>query len=126
MNGRRRTLLAVLTVLVATACDGTNAFTGVGVGVGGLDTGTGKGNIFGQVTASGASQSGLRVVLTGRDSTLTDINGVFRFDSLTAGAYSVLLRVPSGFVLASGETNPRAVTVTSGNTSGANFHLVVP
>jgi hypothetical protein len=66
------------------------------------------------------------VVLTGRDSTLTDINGVFRFDSLTAGAYSVLLRIPSGFVLASGETNPRAVTVTSGNTSGANFHLVVP
>jgi hypothetical protein len=125
MSRRTRALLALLAAVGIAACEGSNAFTGVGIGLGDVP-GTGKGSIFGQVTTSGTPQTGARVVLTGRDSTQTDINGVFRFDSIPAATYSVLLRVPSGFTLATGETNPRSVTVTAGNTSGANFHLVVP
>jgi len=75
------------------------------------------------VTANGAGQGGISVILINQDSTVTSGTGAFVFDSVAAGTYQVAVRVPIGFMLVAGQTSQRSVTVTPGAISGANFAL---
>ncbi len=111
---------AACAALVAAACDGSNLFTGqFGTGA----TVTLTGTMRGTVLADGTAANAVPVVLVGRDSTLTDLNGIFVFDSIPAATYQVAVRVPIGFALAAGQTATRAVTVTAGATTGTTFLL---
>jgi plastocyanin len=68
------------------------------------------------------------VALTGgatRNAT-TSGTGAYSFGNLTAGAYTVAITVPAGLQLAAGQTGSRAVTVTAGQTTTANFELEEP
>src|SRR3954466_15431772 len=114
MSKRIRLAVAALAVLAGAACEGANAFTGNSFGTSSLPTGSGTGGIAGQVSAGGTGRSGVVVVVTGRDSTVTDLDGFYRFISVPTGTYIVTLRVPSGFALPGGDSGNRNVTVTSG------------
>jgi len=119
--GRRSGLgvAMVCAALAAAACD-AGGFTGSFGRVGGAG---GTGTIQGLVTANGAGQGGISVILVNQDSTVTNGTGAFVFDSVAAGTYQVAVRVPIGFTLVAGQTSQRSVTVTPGATSGANFAL---
>jgi hypothetical protein len=121
MNVRLRIgIAAACATLAAAACNGSNLFSGqVGTGV----TPTGTGTVQGSVLADGTGAVGVPVVLVGRDSTQTDVNGVFTFDSVPAATYTLAVRVPVGFTLAAGQTGSRSISVTTGATSGATFVL---
>jgi hypothetical protein len=122
MTGRVRVgIAAACAALVAAACDGANAFTG-DFGTSGSPAG-GVGSIAGQVNANGTGLSGVSVVLIDRDSTVTTDGGVFTFSSVPAGTYQIDVRVPVGFSLATGQTSPRNVVVTSSATTGVTFIL---
>jgi hypothetical protein len=113
-------IAAACALLAAAACDGSNLFSG-DFGTGTLPTGTGT--VQGSVLAEGTGAGGVSVILVSQDSTVTDLNGVFTFDSIPAATYTLSVRVPIGFTLAAGQTGTRSVSVTTGATSGATFVL---
>lgn len=111
---------AACAALAAAACDGANRFTG---SFGTNGSGAGTGSIQGQVTANGAGQGGVSVILVNQDSTVTSGSGTFAFSGVPSGTYQIAVRVPIGFTLAAGQASPRSVTVTDGGTSGVTFVL---
>jgi len=113
-------IAAACAALAAAACDGSNLFT---VPIGTTDGTPGTGTVQGSVLAGGTGAGAVPVILVGRDSTQTDANGVFSFDSIPAASYQLSVRVPIGFALAAGQTATRTVAVTSGGTTGATFVL---
>jgi Carboxypeptidase regulatory-like domain len=115
-------IAAACAALAAAACDGANAFTGSFGTNGGPNSG-GTGNVQGQVTANGAGQGGISVILVNQDSTVTNGAGIFAFDSIPSGTYQIAVRVPLGFTMVAGQTSQRSVAVTNGATSGVNFSL---
>ncbi|HEU0051689.1 MAG TPA: carboxypeptidase-like regulatory domain-containing protein [Longimicrobium sp.] len=120
MLRRLRTTAAVLVAAGALlACDGGNGFTIVGTGGGG----TGTAAIQGQVLADGSPLGGVRVVLVGQDSVLSNGAGIFTFTDLAAGTYNLQVRSPAGFTFGSGENGARTLTLASGGTVGATFFL---
>jgi hypothetical protein len=119
MLGRLRIAAIAACAAAVAACDGGNGFTVIGSG----GDGTGAATIQGQVLADGIAQPGVRVVLVGQDSVLTNGAGIFTFDDLDAATYQLLLRSPAGFTFATGENGTRTLTVASGATVGATFFL---
>lgn len=103
------------------ACDGSSTFTNVRGINGGTNGGTGV--VQGTVTADGAGQGGISVVLVGQDSTVTGTGGVFTFSAVPSGTYQIAVRVPIGYTLAAGETASRSVSVGAGGTSSLTFTL---
>jgi hypothetical protein len=75
------------------------------------------------VTANGAGQGGVSVILVNQDSTVTNGAGIFTLSAVPSGTYQIAVRVPIGFTLAAGQTSPRSVTVADGGTSGVTFIL---
>jgi len=120
MRVRLRIGITAACAMLAVACNGSSLFDGeLGTGV----TPTGTGIVQGSVLAEGTGAGGVPVILVGRDSTQTDLNGIFTFDSIPAATYTLSVRVPIGFTLAAGQTATRSVSVTNGTTTGATFVL---
>ena len=105
-------IAAAFTLLAAAACESSNLFSTTAPFGG--DTITGTGTVQGSVLAGGSGLGGVPVVLIGRDSTQTNGNGTFAFDSVPAATYQLAVRVPLGFTLAAGQTATRSVSVSSG------------
>lgn len=112
---------AAFSLLAAAACDSSSLFSTTSTFGGGTVVGTGT--VQGTVLAGGSGVSEVRMVLVGRDSTLTDVNGVFAFDSIPAAIYQLTVRVPDGFVLATGQNATRSVSVRSGEVTGVTVVL---
>jgi hypothetical protein len=122
MNARIRVgIAAACAALAAAACDGANAFTG-SFGTNGSNSG-GTGSVQGQVTANGAGQGGVSVILVNQDSTVTNGAGIFTFATVPSGTYQIAVRVPIGFTMVAGQTSQRTVVVTDGTSTGVNFSL---
>ena len=111
---RPRAGVLLATVVVALAgCGGGGFFPDARTPAG---TGA-RGSIAGQVRTAVGGVGGIRVVLVGRDSTVTGATGLFAFTNLPAATYTVIVREPTGFTVATGETARRSVVVTSSSDS---------
>jgi hypothetical protein len=121
MNVRLWVGMSAACCALAAACDGSNVFgTGLGTNHG---TSSGTATVQGSVLAGGSGLGAVPVILVGQDSTNTDANGVFVFDSLAAATYTLAVRIPLGYTLAAGQTATRPVTVGAGGTSGVTIIL---
>lgn len=120
MNVRLWIGLSAACCALAAACDGSNVF-GTGLGTNGSSTSTAT--VQGSVLAGSSGLGAVPVILVGQDSTDTDANGVFVFDSLAAATYTLSVRIPLGYTLAAGQTATRTVTVGAGGTSGVTIIL---
>lgn len=69
--------------------------------------------------------AGAQVGLAGpvNRSVTTDAQGRYGFQDLAPGTYTVSLTPPSGFRLASGEVNPRSVSVAAGQTVTVDWRV---
>lgn len=116
---------AALCVVGAAACDGANGFTGPGLGAGGIggQPNSQLGAITGTVTANGQGLGGISVLVSNRDSTVTNGLGQYALTNLGPATYSVSIRVPINYTLAAGEENPRTVTVAAGSSTNASWQL---
>jgi hypothetical protein len=112
-------IAAASTVAVITACETSSVFSTTAP----FETAVGTGTVQGSVLAGGSGLGAVRVILIGQDSTLTDANGVFAFDSLRTATYQLAVRVPIGFTLAAGQAATRPVTVSSGTVTGVTVIL---
>lgn len=122
---RGRGFLAILTLLVTSA-----------VMTGACDDGTEPtpseedGTINVTVTADASARQGVTVRLfaSGEQDALamqeTASNGVATFPELEPGTYDAEIEVPTGLLLATGETARKSVTVAAGATRGLTFALV--
>jgi hypothetical protein len=122
--------LVLSLALAAAGCDDglTNSFTnqrgsnGPG-GVGNDTTAQNSSTVQGTVTSPNGGLGGVSVILVGRDSTLTDGTGAYRFTRIPAGTYSVSVRVPIGFTLAAGQNSTQTLTVANAATATANWQM---
>jgi len=109
-------------LVVLSACGGENLFPVYPI------TGTGPvvtGAIEGSVTA-GAPLGNVSVILIGRDSTVTDDLGRFRFAGLPSSTYSVAVRVPLNHALAPGDSATRQVRLRAGASERVTWNLISP
>lgn len=115
-----RTLAALLAVLAAVACGGSDN--------GGTDPAT-TGNLRVTVTADGSARSGVAVhryasgssTVAGTQTTGGD--GTATFSGIDAGTHDVEIDLPDGFVLNDGETARKSANVTAGSTANVAFAL---
>lgn len=120
MNVRLWTgIAAASTLLAAVACESSTVFSTTVP----FDVPAGMGTVQGSVLSGGSGLGGVPVVLIGQDSTITNANGVFAFDSIPPATYTLAVRVPLGFTLAAGQTATRPVTVSSGAVTGVTVIL---
>ena len=112
-------IAAAFTAATAAACETSSVFGTTAP----FETAVGTGTVQGSVLAGGSGLGAVRIVLVGEDSTLTDANGVFAFDSLRAATCQLAVRVPAGFTLAAGRSATRSVSVSSGAVTGVTVVL---
>lgn len=112
-------VLLVLTLLASGGCEGENA---MGLGIPAQSVSPGR--VGGVVLSAEGGVSGVTVVLAGRDSSMTDSQGEYFFDRLSPGFYQVVLRLPPGYQLESGQTLARNANVGSSRTTRIEWHLV--
>lgn len=118
-------LTAALCAVGVAACEGTNAFTAPGLEAGpvGGQPNSQLGAITGTVTANGRGLGGISVLVSNRDSTVTNGTGQYTLTNLGPATYSVSIRIPINYTLAAGEENPRTVTVAAGSAANASWQL---
>lgn len=105
-------------LLAAAACSGG------GGGNGGPPTGSEPGTVAGQVTAGGAGVAGATISVTGSGSATTDAAGGFRIPNVPAGARTVTITPPAGFITASvGEPTTKTANVPAGQTANVGWTL---
>ena len=119
-NGMRSGIAAILLAVAATACTGSNLFTGPGTTGG---NGAQEGALQGSVTAGGTGVGNVVVVIVGGDSARTNGQGRFVIPNLSPAAYAVSIRVPLNYDLAPGEQSTRTVNVAAGNSTIVNWQL---
>lgn len=121
----RMAMAAALCVVGAAGCEGTNAFTAPGLDAGpvGGQPNSQLGSITGTVTANGQGLGGISVLVSNRDSVVTNGTGQYALTNLGPATYSVSIRIPINYTLAAGEENPRTVTVAAGSATNANWQL---
>lgn len=112
---------------------GVAATVALGPGCGGDGGGEGgvtpppstTGAIAGQVREGSVGVAGAQLALAGpvTRTAASDAQGRYGFVDLPPGGYSLALTPPSGYRLASGETNPRGVTVVAGQTATVDWRL---
>lgn len=108
----RRNLLILSAFLVAGACGGDD-----------VTNPPGAGTLDGRVTGPGGPIPEAQVVITGGATQETDDEGRYTFNNVAAGQQTVTVTPPSGFVLASGETAAKSVTVTEGATASVDWSV---
>ena len=112
-------LVAGLCLLIlSTACGGDNLFEGYGAAAGGN-----VGTIEGTVTAAGAPLGAVPIILVGRDSTMTNGDGLYRFEDLPASTYTVAIRVPLNYEPVPGDSVTRTVRLAGGSVEAVNWRL---
>ena len=117
---RSRLTPLVLIGLLAWGCGGDD---------GGTDPAT-TGTVRVSVSADGSAESGITVRLYpdgGTSSSATEAtgsDGIATFSDVPEGTHAVEIDVPTGFSLATGETDRKSVTVAAGATTNAAFAVV--
>jgi ABC-type glycerol-3-phosphate transport system substrate-binding protein len=117
-NHVHKALLTLAVLALATACGGENLFEGAAASAGGT-----SGTVQGAVTATGGPLGAVPIILIGIDSTMTDGQGLYRFEQLPASTYTVAIRVPLNFEPAPGDSTIRTVRLGGGGTETVNFRL---
>lgn len=117
-NHMHKMLLTLGVLVLGTACGGENLFEGAAATGGGT-----VGAVQGSVTATGAPLGAVPVILIGVDSTMTDGQGIYRFEQLPASTYTVAIRVPLNYEPVPGDSTTRTVQLSGGGTQTINFRL---